>query len=277
MKKQPSVVAIALFAGTPAVAADLPVKAPVVPAAIFSWTGFYVGGNVGYSWGRASTDLTEITTTSATITTLAGTPIASASVTTNTVGSDRARLDGALGGVQAGYNKQINKWVLGVEGDIQWTGQRGGLTICPVVPGTAPVACPGATGTQFGTANYRLPWFGTFRGRAGVTFDRILLYATGGLAVGEVKADYVDGFLNSTAPPFATAAGSASTTRAGWVVGAGAEAAIGGNWSIKAEYLHMDFGNVDQNVSANGVPLSVTIGDFRTTLSQSLTSCSTHT
>jgi outer membrane immunogenic protein len=263
--------AFILFAGTPALAADLPVKAPVVPPPIFSWTGFYVGGNVGYSWGRASTDLTEIVNTTATITTLAGTPIASATVTTTSFGSDRARLDGALAGIQAGYNKQINRWVLGVEGDVQWTGQRGDLTICPVVPGTAPVPCPGATGTQFGTANYRLPWFGTLRGRAGVTFDRVLLYATGGLAVGEIKANYVDGTLGGTTlNPLAT--GSFNTTRAGWVVGAGAEAALGRNWSIKAEYLHMDFGNVDQSVAANGVPLSITIGNFITTISQSLTS-----
>jgi outer membrane immunogenic protein len=249
----------------------LPVKAPVVPPPIFTWTGFYVGGNVGYSWGRASTDLTENLSTTATITTLAGAPIASATVNTTSFGNDRARLDGALGGFQAGYNKQINRWVLGVEGDIQWTDQRGGLTICPVPPGTAPVPCPGTTGTQFGSADYRLPWFGTLRGRAGVTFDRVLLYATGGLAVGEIKGSYVDGFVNpATINPFA--AGSFNTTRAGWVVGAGAEAAIGRNWSIKAEYLHMDFGNVDQNVSANGVPLSLTIGAFVTTLSQSLTS-----
>jgi len=261
----------AVLTGTSALAADLPVKAPVVPPPIFSWTGFYVGGNVGYSWGRASTDLTENLSTTATITTLAGTPVASATVNTTSFGNDRARLDGALGGFQAGYNKQINRWVLGVEGDIQWTGQRGGTIICPVPPGTAPVPCPGTTGTQFGSADYRLPWFGTLRGRAGMTFDRVLLYATGGLAVGEIKASYVDATVNpATINPFA--AGSFNTTRAGWVVGAGAEAAIGRNWSIKAEYLHMDFGNVDQNVSANGVPLSLTIGAFVTTLSQSVTS-----
>jgi outer membrane immunogenic protein len=261
----------ALLVGAPALGADLPVKAPVVPPPIFTWTGFYVGGNAGYSWGRASTDLTEILTTTATITTVAGTPVASATVTTPSFGHDRARLDGALAGIQAGYNWQFNKWVLGLEGDAQWTDQRGGLTICPVPPGTAPVPCPGATGTQFGAADYRLAWFGTLRGRAGVTFDRVLLYATGGLAVGEIKGSYVDGFVNPAAfNPFA--AGSFNTTRAGWVVGAGAEAALGRNWSIKAEYLHMDFGNVDQGISANGVPLSLTIGAFITTLSQSVTS-----
>jgi outer membrane immunogenic protein len=262
---------LAFFAGAPALAADLPVKAPIAPPPVFDWTGFYVGGNVGYSWGRASTDLTEFLSTTATIINANGAVTATATVNTTSVGSDRARLDGWLGGVQAGYNRQINRWVLGVEGDVQWTDQRGGITICPVVPGTAPVACPGTAGTQFGSADYRLPWFGTLRGRVGWTFDRVLLYGTGGLAVGEIKASYVDGTINpQTFNPLA--AGAFNTTRAGWAAGAGAEAAIGRNWSIKAEYLHTDFGNVDRSVSANGVPFVATIGVFTTTLSQSLTS-----
>ncbi len=272
MKKAVFVSAVfALFATTPVLGADLPVKAPVVPPPIFSWTGFYVGGNAGYSWGRASTDLAEFLSTTATIRDANGNTVASATVNTTSFGNDRARLDGAVAGVQAGYNRQINRWVLGVEGDIQWTDQRGGVTICPVVPGTAPVPCPGTTGTQFGSADYRMPWFGTLRGRAGITFDRVLLYGTGGLAVAEIKGSYVDGTVNPLAfSPLA--AGTFETTRAGWVIGAGAEAAIGRNWSIKAEYLHMDFGNVNGSVSANGVPLSVTLGAFVTTLSQSVTS-----
>jgi outer membrane immunogenic protein len=264
-----------LFAGTSVLAADLPVKAPVYKAPVvvpvFSWTGFYVGGNVGYSWGRASTDLTETVTTTASITGPNG-PIASATVTQTSFGNDRARLNGGLGGFQAGYNWQFDRYVAGLEGDIQGTGERGGVTICPVTAGAAPVPCPGPTGTLFGTANYRLPWFGTLRGRLGVTFDRVLLYATGGLAVGEIKADYVDGFFNSTTTLNPLATGSVNTTRAGWVVGAGIEGAIDRNWSIKAEYLHLDFGSIDQSISANGVPLTVVIGDFRTTISQSLTS-----
>jgi len=262
--------AFVLFAGTSALAADMRLKAPPPPPA-FSWTGFYVGGNLGYSWGRASTDLTETVITTATITTLAGTPIASATATTTSVGSDTAKLNGALGGFQAGYNWQVDRTVWGLEGDIQGTGERGGVTICPVAAGVAPGPCLGPTGTLFGTANYRLQWFGTLRGRVGVTFDRILLYATGGLAVGEVKADYVDGTVGGTTlNPLA--AGSASTTRTGWVFGGGIEGAIDRNWSIKAEYLHMDFGSLDQGISASGVPFIAVIGDFRTTVSQSLTS-----
>ena len=257
-----------LFAGTSVLAADLPVsKAPVAPP-VFSWTGFYVGGNAGYSWGRASTDLSEFLSTTATITTPGG-PAASATATTPSGASDRAKLNGGLGGLQAGYNWQFNRYVAGFEGDIQATGERGTVNLCPVAAGAATAAC--AAGTQFGTASYRLPWFSTLRGRVGVTFDRILLYATGGLAVGGVKADYVDGTVSpSSFSPLAT--GSVSRTRTGWAFGGGVEGAIVGNWSIKAEYLHLDFGSFDQNISASGVPLSVPIGISTLTLSQNVTS-----
>ena len=264
--------ALVLLAGTSALAADLPVKAPPPPPPpVFTWTGFYIGANVGYSWGRASTDLAESVTTTATTTTLAGTPVASASNTVNTFGTDRAKLNGWLGGFQAGYNWQFDRFVTGLEGDIQWTDEHGGVGICPVATGVAPGPCAGTTGTQFGTANYRLPWFGTLRGRVGVTFDRIMLYATGGLAVGEIKADYADGTVGGTTlNPLAI--GSFNTTRAGWVFGGGIEGAIDRNWSIKAEYLHMDFGSLNASVSAAGTPLSVVVGDFRLTLAQTLTS-----
>jgi len=214
--------AFVLFAGTSVLAADLPVKAPLYkappPPPVFSWTGFYVGGNVRLHWGRASTDLTETVTTTATVTGPVGPP-ATATAMAMSFGNDRAKLNGALGGFQAGHNWQFDRYVAGFEGDIQATGQRGDVTICPVAAGAAPVLCPGTTGTLFGTASYRLPWFGTLRGRVGVTFDRILLYATGGLAVGEIKADYVDGTVGGTTfSPLAT--GSVNTTRAGWVLAA---------------------------------------------------------
>ncbi|WP_249153093.1 outer membrane protein [Bradyrhizobium sp. AUGA SZCCT0240] len=83
------------------------------------------------------------------------------------------------------------------------------------------------------TANYKLDWFGTVRGRVGfVPTERVLLYATGGLAYGHLLA---------SAPLIPLSWGS---TRAGWTVGAGAEAAIDRNWSVKLEYLYMDLGDI---------------------------------
>jgi outer membrane immunogenic protein len=100
-------VVIAAMAGGTALAADLPVyKAPVAaPAPVFTWTGLYVGANGGYSWGRASSDLTETQVTTATV------GAATATVTTTSVGRDKAKLNGGLGGVQAGYNWQTNRFL----------------------------------------------------------------------------------------------------------------------------------------------------------------------
>jgi outer membrane immunogenic protein len=117
-----------------------------------------------------------------------------------------------------------------------------------------------------------LPWFGTFRGRAGIAFDRILLYATGGLAVGRLNADYTDAIAAGFVTPAAAATGSGGVTRAGWVIGAGVEGAVTNNWTVKVEYLHVDLGSTGASVT--GVTtgsLSVPIGDFRTTIAQTTT------
>jgi len=105
-----------------------------------------------------------------------------------------------------------------------------------------------------------------------VTFDRIMLYATGGLAVGEVKADYADSLVPTVGLTTPSAAGSASTTRTGWAFGGGIEGAIDRNWSVKVEYLHMDFGSIDQSVAGGGAPNNFVLGDFRTTITQTLVS-----
>jgi outer membrane immunogenic protein len=227
-----------------AAAADMPVKAPLYKAPVvvpFSWSGFYLGANGGYSWGRANTSLTETTTTTttATITTLTGTPLASATVVGTPVvfqGIDRAKMNGGLGGLQAGYNWQVNNWVWGIEGDFQGTGERGGSTFCFRLT-TEPC------GIATGTADYKLRWLGTLRGRAGVAWDRVLVYATGGLAVGQIHADYTDGVAAGLLTPATVVVGSHNVTRAGWVIGAGIESALGDNWSVKVEYLHVDLGS----------------------------------
>lgn len=221
-----------LIAAGSAMAADLPVKAPVYKAPAYapaySWTGFYVGGNLGYSFGRASTDWT-----------IAGVPI----------GSTSNNMNGILGGLQAGYNWQSSNWVFGLEADIQATGQQGTSSIAiPVTTTTTtnpcfPVAsCPVTTTTTTPAAlstQEKLPWLGTVRGRVGLTpADRWLVYATGGLAYGEIQSNGTLTFGG------ASAMASANTTRAGWTVGAGVEAALWDNWSAKVEYLYVDLGTV---------------------------------
>jgi outer membrane immunogenic protein len=251
---------LAATAGAPALAADLPVKAPPRVMAVDNWTGFYIGVNGGYSWGRASTDLVATQTTVGTITRtlLGGTvldvttvpgPITTASL------SDRARMDGWLGGAQIGYNAKFNNWILGIEADFQGTGQRGGSSFCLAA------ACP--LGSTLITSDFHLRWFGTLRGRAGLLADpNLLLYVTGGLAVGEIGADYS---ASITGTPGVLGTFSAKTTRAGFVVGGGAEYRISERWSFKLEYLYMDLGSVGASLTAaqTTLPLIVTVGDFR--------------
>ncbi len=103
-----------------AFAADMAVKAPPpAPAPVYSWTGWYVGGNVGYSWGDARTDVAGSGTSSL---------VNSPEITNSLTFADSASrlLEGVIGGGQIGYNYQVSpKWVLGFESDIQASGERG--------------------------------------------------------------------------------------------------------------------------------------------------------
>lgn len=220
-----------LLVATSASAADLPVytKAPPV-AVVYDWTGFYIGTNLGYSWGRGTTDGNVTGTQNVSVFRTAG-PTLISSTTTALAAlplTGRADVNGFIGGGQLGYNWQHEKWVFGLEGDIQFSNERGSGDVCTVA------GCP--AGSTVFTRDYKLDWFGTARGRVGfLPAERILIYATGGLAYG--------GFSGSswTLP---MNIGTWSQTKAGWTVGAGVEAALGSNWSVKFEYLYMDLGNV---------------------------------
>jgi outer membrane immunogenic protein len=258
-----SAVIVSMFA-TSAFAADLSprmyTKAPVVPAVVYDWTGFYIGGNVGYSWGRSDSSLGLID---------AGTIVNAA--------NSKFNMDGVIGGGQIGYNWQRSNWVFGLEADIQGSGQKGSTgTTCPGnttvftrASPTTPVAVNGLCSLGFfgdtgdfnvgglpvtDTLSQKLDWFGTFRGRVGTTFTpTVLAYVTGGLAYGDVKTtNTVSGTnligtlgTNTTplmVPVFGTM--SNSSIRAGWTVGVGVEGVVSGNWTAKLEYLYIDLGNV---------------------------------
>jgi outer membrane immunogenic protein len=217
-------VTLAALSTTSALAADMPMKAPgVVP---FSWTGLYVGVNAGYSWGPwdASSNQQVFNFESRTAS---------------------PKVNGWLGGIQAGYNFQSGRFVYGLEGDIQITGEKdsqdwsdpGAAAVIPVIgdfitgaPGGGPIAIHN---------EWKFPWFGTVRGRLGYTpAERWLLYVTGGLAFGEAKYNFT---FSQPGAGLAYAL-SSSETRAGWTVGAGLETAIDNNWSVKVEYLYVDLG-----------------------------------
>jgi outer membrane immunogenic protein len=207
-------------------------KAPAMMDLGYDWSGFYIGGNAGYSWGRARTDGALTGTQNVSVFRTAGpTLISSVNSAIALPLTGRSNMDGFIGGAQAGYNWRRAQWLFGLEADLQGSDQRASGGVCTIA------GCP--AGSTVFTANYELDWFGTVRGRVGfLPTERVLLYGTGGLAYGHFSAD---------APSFPVSWGS---TRAGWTVGAGAEVAIDHNWSVKLEYLYVDLGSVGGNSGA---------------------------
>lgn len=177
-----------------AMAADLIVDEPVAEAALAAahdWNGAYVGAFVGYGWGTSA------------FTGGAGTSV-------------DVPIDGWLAGVNVGANFQTGSFVLGVEGDVAWSGISGSVDCS-----NPAFDCETSIG-----------WLGTLRARAGFAADTFLVYGTAGLAVADVSSD---------TPP-ATPGETFDSTYVGWTVGAGVEAAITEDISLKAEYLYVDLG-----------------------------------
>ncbi len=123
-------------------------------------------------------------------------------------------VSGGQAGGTLGYNRQIGGAVFGIEADMDWSGLAGSTTSA---------GCPTGCSTNE-------TWLSTVRGRIGYSFDRIMPYVTGGLAVGDIRA---------AAPSI----GSGDATNAGWALGGGLEFALPGNWTAKAEYLRVDLGS----------------------------------
>ena len=140
----------------------------------------------------------------------------------------RIGTSGGLAGGTAGYNYQFNSnVVLGLEGDIDWAHLTGT---------NASAGCvAGCTTSDLDELHPRM------RVRLGYAFGGIMPYVTGGLAVGDIKAA-TPGFPGAT------------ETNAGWTAGGGIEFALPGNWSAKAEYLHVDLGRFNCGVNCNGTP-----------------------
>jgi len=154
---------------------------------------------------------------------------------------DHQNANGVIGGFQSGYNWQMGQWVMGMESDFQWSGQKGSTVYC----GLAGTTC----GVASLDASHKLPWFGTARSRLGILVTpSTLLYGTAGIAYGKVQSDYN---LNLFGSP--TAAVNFKDVKAGWTAGAGVEFALAGNWSTKIEYLYVDLGKSQITASAGGV------------------------
>jgi outer membrane immunogenic protein len=105
------------------------------------------------------------------------------------------------------------------------------------------------TGSAVTSYEAKIDWFGTVRGRVGYVWDRLMLYATGGLAYGKVAvggSSTVSGTITPGSAPFGiTHVIGHSQNNTGWTVGAGLEEALGNNWTLKAEYLYVDLGSLN--------------------------------
>jgi opacity protein-like surface antigen len=135
--------------------------------AVWNWSGFYLGINLGYGFGKSQTDALFSDASM-------GTPLFT------TASSSKA--DGLILGAQTGYNWQAGGWLFGVEADIQATNQHAGPTyVCPGAICNASITNVDTPVTI--TQDHKLDWFATVRGRVGaaITPDSVI-YATGGLA-----------------------------------------------------------------------------------------------
>ncbi len=179
------IAATAAVIATPALAADMAVKAPPpAPVPAYGWTGFYAGLNAGGGWGSKGID------NSFTPGACNGPASACASLFPSLIAPLPGRFDihsnGFIGGGQVGYNYQSGAFVWGVEADFQGADMKGNAsTTASFVP--PPPAAPNALVTTAGTGSEKIDWFGTLRGRLGwVPTPPLLVYATGGLAYGHV-------------------------------------------------------------------------------------------
>lgn len=245
--------AAAIGIAASAYAADLPTKAApfaAVPTAP-SWTGFYLGGNIGYLVQHNSSSLTNFTDfTVVPSTTNPQTGTASATSFT--------------GGVQAGFNWQVApSWVVGFEGDWNWADPSDNL--CRGTTGGAECS---DTGTGFLSMSEKTDWLATARGRLGWVWNSVMIYGTGGAAWASVKTT-----LTANCTLIGCGAGglvpnvtssSFTDTKTGWVAGLGAEAMLGDHWSTRLEWLHYDLGTVNDSFTAPAAVGPYTVSWSRT-------------
>ncbi|MGD9923992.1 MAG: outer membrane beta-barrel protein [Pseudorhodoplanes sp.] len=206
-----------------AYAADMAVKyaapAPVIPS--YNWTGFYVGGHVGYGWGETG-----------------ATPTGIVGLLVDPFTTDN---DSWFAGVTFGYNYQAGRIVLGFEGEWSWSDISGSSNtnfLFGLVPGAT------VTGT------YQNNWMFTSATRLGVAFDTLLIYGKAGVAW--ANNDYS---VSASIPVIGfNYASTVSETEIGWLIGGGIEWAFAGNWTMKVEGTYADFGQ--KNRTFDGIPIA---------------------
>jgi outer membrane immunogenic protein len=201
-----TVVVVAGLFAAPAFAADMPVKARPAPAvaAVYNWSGFYIGGHVGGLRGDKDWAFVENS----------GGPNIPPILTSHNV-------SGLIAGGQVGFNWQSGNFVFGVEGEGSWTNADGAR------------ACPDPEANCITDVR----WLASITGRLGYAWNNVLLYAKGGWAwAGDRYFVRFPGFPGDDEQ-------SGNQTHNGWTVGGGIEFGVTPNWSIKGEYMFADLGD----------------------------------
>ena len=221
-----------------ALAADLrSQRAPapfISPAPVFTWTGFYVGANIGWAFRGNDDDRRFIAPNSIVDITGAPKPTTGTIVFRNNDGDD-----GITGGAHIGYNVQMGAFVVGIEADIKAADLNNGGPTPYTFTGFAD-SVAGLGTTTIVVRNQRgIDWWGSVRARAGVAFDRLLVYATGGFAYG-------GGGENTCFAGASVSRCDDDDWRGGYAVGGGAEWALGNNWTVGLEGLYVNL-NRDNN------------------------------
>jgi outer membrane immunogenic protein len=224
-------------------AADLPLKAPPLPVVVYNWTSCYGGVNGGWKGGRFH-DTDSAPGGVAVLPGVAATTFVADYIDLGHLNAN----SGAVGGQVGCRWETPSHWVFGVEGDFDWTDLHG--TITETTPGTgASVFIPGDY--YYNQAR----WESSVRGIVGRSFDKWLIYATGGLALTEVQM--IGNFIATTVTPvrggpvpFPASTGGESKTLYGFTIGAGAAYAFARSWDVGAEYRYSQYYGADFNLGS---------------------------
>ena len=209
-----------LGVAAPALAADMAVKAAPPPyvAPIYSWAGFYIGGNGGWASSDKCWDVTNFLFPRI-----------------NAIREGCHNATGGTIGGQIGYRWQASNWVFGLEAQGNWA-DLNGSNVSVFVPSW--------------TNNSKIEAFGLFTGQVGYAWNNVLWYVKGGAAVTD---DAYRGTVSPTFPRAGTLFDDVRETRWGGVVGTGIEFGFAPNWSVAVEYDHLFMGNRDVSFISRGV------------------------
>jgi outer membrane immunogenic protein len=238
------------------------------PAVVYEWTGFYIGLSAGGGFGLGGIN-NSVTSAFCNINLVGCDPNQASSAAKAAVpGGFDTNPSGFIGGGQIGYNYQMGWFVWGVETDFSGTNIKGSnsKTVTATVVDT--VTSTTIADTISGTGSQKLNWLGTLRGRVGIVpFTPLLVYATGGLAYGQVSSEvsFTESYnFNCFCGPNPTTGASISSTQWGWTAGGGVEWLFTPHWSVRAEFLYYNLGHVSANTTLTqlngaGVPFT-TVG-----------------